>query len=126
MVVFGDKSTGKYVEVKSFKTDLLVHWVNYPSEIIYRKAMCSDQQSWLEDVLCNYIFVKCTDIFDARDALDEIFNMGVNVSRSIDEIQNLQNYAFDFSEGLSDNYWGGVFDALGWVLGDKMEVFEDV
>lgn len=123
MVVFGDKNTGQYVEVKPFKEDLLIYWVNYPSEIIYRKALYGDKLSLLVNTLHDHIFAKCTDIINARDILDELFNMGVNVSRSIDEIQDLQNYAFDVSEGLSDDYWQGVFDALSWVLGDEVEAF---
>lgn len=123
MVVFGDKNTGQYVEVKPFKEDLLIYWVNYPSEIIYRKALYGDKHSLLASTLHDHIFAKCTDIINARNILDELFNMGVNISRSIDEIQDLQNYAFDFSEGLSDDYWQGVFDALSWVLGDEVEGF---
>lgn len=123
MVVFGDKNTGQYVEVKPFKEDLLIYWVNYPSEIIYRKALYGDKLSLLANTLHDHIFAKCTDIINARDILDELFNMGVNVSRSIDEMQDLQNYAFDVSEGLSDDYWQGVFDALSWVLGDEVEAF---
>ena len=123
MVVFGDKNTGQYVEVKPFKEDLLIYWVNYPSEIIYRKALYGDKLSLLANTLHDHIFAKCTDIINARDILDELFNMGVNISRSIDEIQDLQNYAFDVSEGLSDDYWQGVFDALSWVLGDEVEAF---
>lgn len=128
MIVFGDKSTGKYVETEYIDDNkrAVITWHNDPAVIVYYHNVRNESHyvnlsSWLYNILP--LNDKCKDIFQARDVLDLSFNKE-EIAKSLSEIWELKNKAFD---NLRDaDYWFGVFDALRWVLGDEVEEFEDV
>ena len=119
-IVF-DIDENKYVEVELKDKNMLVHWMNYPVEIIYtykiNSAKYFDDYVWcFQKMLSN-----CKDMGEVRTVLTESSLYDSKIHRTSEEIVDLQDRAFELSEGHTDEYFAGVFDALGWVLGDELD-----
>ena len=117
-LVFENSST-QYVELE-FTDDekLLVHWMNYPTEIVYH---CETSQEAYDKYITKFfsrMLKNCNDIKEARTVLENY--LAENPMRTMYEIRELQNKAFDLAGGY-DEYFTGFFDALGWVLGDELD-----
>lgn len=130
MVVFGDKNTGKYIETEysAVNRKIIVKWHNYPIEILYYgNARNEDQYVLLSNWLCNILPMNNDaplDMSQARNVLEMAF-CRESIAKTEDEISAMKNRAFDNTRS-GDEYWYGVFDALRWVFGDKVEEFEYV
>jgi len=117
-IVF-DIDENKYVEVELKDRNMLIHWMNYPVEIIYtckcNSVFFNEYVSLLRQMLSG-----CKDMGDVQAILTTTL-YGPEIYRTPEEIGELQNRAFELSEGHTDEYFSGVFDALDWVLGGELD-----
>ena len=125
MILFGDKNTKQYVEITHDENyRAITHWVNYPHEIIYYND--SRDELVYDHVVKVYLhfFKNCNDINHARRILD---NMACKekIVRTVEQVRELKNVAFDNMNSNIESYWFGVFDALRWVLGDEVGGFKE-
>ena len=110
----------RYINVELVKNkNIVIRWMNYPVEIIYT---CSINSAKYFDGVVSLVrseLNRCKDMGEARSVIEEMY--GPNVCRTSEEICDLQDRAFKLSEGRTDEYFSGVFDALDWVLGDDLD-----
>lgn len=121
IIVFGSRDTKQYVEInKCGWCCIAINWVNYPiSTCYYREVFNTESERDIINKIRDGL-KDCNDIMQARNILDKIL-VEPSIRRNAEEINNLQNIAFDKSRGTTDDYFTGMFDALSWVLGDELD-----
>ena len=126
MILFGDKNTKQYVELEHGENyHVIIHWVDHPREIIYYSDPHDERM--YNHVVQVYIelFKNCNDMINARKILDHHM-FKEKIVRTVEQVRELKNHAFDSINATDESYWFGVFDALRWMLGDEVEGFKNV